>query len=131
MKRSKFVAVIVMVSLLAGVCQPAFASNGDDVAVWGFWGTIGGAVAGLAITCASGGTALPFIVGGAVLGGGAGMLVGSMDEDTRTMVAGLAVEAVVVASNLPEKSPATNNYGLINVNAKNSGNNSCNSWWFW
>ena len=97
MKKSKFVAVLVISAMLFTAVPSSAAWAQDSGYFWGNVGVIGGAIAGGALAFFTGGAAIPFLVGGALAGGAVGAVAdGNTDaaEDIILMGAEKLVEVL-------------------------------------
>lgn len=103
LKKSKVVALLAMCVMMFAVVEPACART------WGeFFGqTVLGGVVGAAAVVLTGGTALPFVLGGAAVGAGVGALP-EKERDELMEAAGYlndATESYNALKNQPQPQP--------------------------
>ena len=109
MKRSKFIAVLMVGVMMFCVVQPVFAKDnrtwgevGEEAKDWGMWGAIIGGVVVVGSIIATGGAALPVYIGaglgGAAVGGGIGATAGAIGQEGREKVTVAASVIALIAS---------------------------------
>lgn len=114
MKRSKFIAVLMVGIMMFGVVQPACARTwgevGEEAKDWGMWGALVGGVFFVGSIIATGGAALPVYIGagltGAAVGGGIGAAAGAIGQKGREKVA-VAVGVITFIATGVRPSPQT------------------------
>ena len=116
LKKSRIIAVLLACVMMFGVVQPTFAKNsrtweevGEEATDWGMWGAvIGGTIA----VIATGGAALPLVIGagaaGAVAGAGIGATAGALGSEGREKVAVTAavLSMILTGASAPTHAPA-------------------------